>query len=97
MMTVVALIELVVLTRNIAIWQRLKNIGLVAGPGGLFATKLVTESGGLATKPPHDKPIDDYCTQQHRGPRQGLVTQGPRRRYVTEGVWGTGTNPHFEA
>ena len=31
--------------------QRLKNIGLVTGPGGLFATRLVTESGGLATNP----------------------------------------------
>ena len=29
--------------------QRLKNIGLVTGPGGRFATSLVTESGGLAT------------------------------------------------
>ena len=28
------------------IWQRLKHIGLVTGPGGLFATRLVTESGG---------------------------------------------------
>ena len=28
-------------------WQRLRNIGLVTGPGGLFATRLVTESGVL--------------------------------------------------
>ena len=28
-------------------WQRLKNIGLVTGPRGLFATRLVTDSGGL--------------------------------------------------
>ena len=34
------------------IWQRLKNIGLVTGPGGLFATRLVTESRVLATNPP---------------------------------------------
>ena len=32
-----------------------KNIGLVTGPGGLFAKRLVTESGGLATNPPCDK------------------------------------------
>ena len=67
----------------ICIWQRLKNIGLVTGPGGLFATRLVTESGGLATNPPCDKPIEDYSTL-HRGPRQGFVTEGSRQRYVTE-------------
>ena len=61
--------------------QRLKNIRLVTGPGGLFATKLVTESGVLATNPP--KPIEDYSTL-HRGPRQGFLTEGPRQRYVTE-------------
>ena len=49
------------------IWQRLKNIGLVTGPGGLFATRLVTESVGLATNPPCDKPIEDYSSL-HRGP-----------------------------
>ena len=58
-------------------WQRLKNIGLVTGPGGLFATRLVTESGGLATNSPCDKPIEDYSTL-HRGPRQGFVcNRGP--------------------
>ena len=76
-----------------AIWQRLKNIGLVTGPGGLFATRLVTESGGLATNPPCDKPIED-CSTLHRGPRQGFVTEGPRQMFVTEG--GTATSPYFE-
>ena len=74
----------------IYIWQhrqRLKNIGLATGPGGLFATRLVTESGGLATNPPRKKPSEDYSTF-HRGPRQGFVTEGPRQRYVTEGGWG---------
>ena len=72
-------------------------MGLVIGPGGLFATWLVTESGGLATNPPCDKPIDDYSTL-HRSPRQGFVTEGPRQRYVTEGVGGgTATNPYFES
>ena len=68
-------------------WQRLKNIGLATGPGGLFATRLVTESGRLATNPPCDKPIEDCCTLQ-RGPRQGFVTEGPRQRYVTQGARG---------
>ena len=63
------------------VWQHLKSIGLVTGPGGLFATRLVTESGGLATNPPR------YSTL-HRGSRQGFVTEGPRQRYVTEGRWG---------
>ena len=78
----------------IYIWQRLKNIGLVASPGGLFATRFVTESGGLATNPPCDKPVEDYGTR-HRRPRQGFVTEGPRQRFVTEA--GTATNPCFEA
>ena len=75
-------------------WQRLKNIWLVTGPGGLLATRLVTESGGLATNPPCDKPVEDYSTL-HRGPRQGFVTEGPRPSFVAEG-WTT-TNPYFEA
>ena len=54
----------------------LKNIGLVTGPGGLFATRLATESAGLATNPPCDKPTEDHSTL-HRGPRQGFVTEGP--------------------
>ena len=33
----------------------------------------------------------------HRGPRQGLVTERPRQRYVTEGGGGTATNPFFES
>ena len=59
-----------------------------------FATRLVTESGGLATNPPCDKPVEDYSTL-HRGPRQGFVTEGPRQRFVTEGG-GSATNPYFE-
>ena len=81
------------------IWQRLKNIGLARGPSGRFAIRLVTESGGLATNPPCDKPIEVYSTL-HRGPRQGFVTEGPRQRYVTEGVGGgrgSATNPYFES
>ena len=58
-------------------WQRPKNIGLVIGQGGLFATRLVTESGGLATKPPCDKHIED-CSAPHRGPRQGSNKGGDR-------------------
>ena len=73
------------------IWQRLKNIGHVKGPGGLFATRLVTESGGLATDPPCDKPIEDYSTV-HRGPRQGFVTEGARQRFVAGGE--AATNPY---
>ena len=74
-------------------WQRLRNIGLLTGPGGLFATRLVAESGGLATNAPCDKPIEDYSTL-HRGLRQGFVTEGPRQRFATEG--GTATKPYFE-
>ena len=70
-------------------WQRLKSIGLVTGPGGLFETRLVTESGGLATNPPCDRRIEDYTTL-HRGPRQGFVTEGPQQRFVTEGGLGGG-------
>ena len=55
----------------IYIWPRLKNIGLVTGPGGLFATRLGAESGGLATNPPCDKPIEDFSTL-HRVPNKGL-------------------------
>ena len=76
-------------------WQRLKIIGLVTGPGGLFATRLVTELGGLATNPPCDKPVEDYSTL-HGGPRQGFATESLRQRLVTE-EGGIATNPHFEA
>ena len=58
---------------RINIWQCLKNIGLVTGAGGLFATRLVIESGGLATNPPCDKHIEDYSTLR-TGPRQEFVT-----------------------
>ena len=67
----------------IYIWQRLKSIGLVTGPGGLFAKRLVTQSGGSCDKP-SDKPIED-CSTVHRGPRQGFVAEGPRQGFVTEG------------
>ena len=73
-------------------WQRLKNMGLVIGPGGLFATRLATESRGLATNPPCEKPIEDYSTL-HRGPRQGFVTEGARQRYVAEGRGGPRQTP----
>ena len=65
-------------------WQRLNNIGLVRGLCGLFATRLVTESGGLATNPPCDKPVEGYSTL-HRRLRQGFVTEASRQRFVTEG------------
>ena len=70
---------------HVSMWQRLKHIGLATGLGGLFATRLVTESGGLATNPPCDKPIEDYSTL-HRGSRQ---------RYVTEGGGGDRDKPLF--
>ena len=79
---------------HIYIFQRIKNIGLVTDPGGLFATRLVTAWRGLATNPPCDKPIEDYITL-HRGPRQGFVTEGPRQRYVTEGGGGDCDKPLF--
>ena len=79
---------------HIYIWQRLKNIGLVTGPVGLFATRLVTESGGLATNPSCDKPSEDYSTL-HRGPRQGFVPEGPRQKCVTEGGGGDRDKPLF--
>ena len=72
------------------IWLRLKNIGLVPGVGGHFATRLVTESGSLATNPPCDKPIEDYSTL-HSRPRQGSGTDGPRQRFST-GVGGGGVD-----
>ena len=65
------------------ICQRLKNIRPVTGLGGLFATRLVTESGGLATNPACNKPSED-CSTLYRGPQQGFVTEGPRQRIVTE-------------
>ena len=52
-------------------------------PGGLFATRLATESGVLR-QTLHDKPIQDHSTL-HRDPRQGFATEGPRQRFVTEG------------
>ena len=76
-------------------WQRLKNVGLVTGPSGLFATRRVTESGGLATNPPCDKPIEDYSTL-YRSMQQGFVTEGSRQRYVTGGGEPR-QPPYFEA
>ena len=62
----------------VCMWQRLKNIGLVTGPGGLFATRLATESGGLAANPPCDKPIEGYSTL-HRAQRPAtrVCNKGP--------------------
>ena len=81
----------------IYMWQRLKNIGLVTGPGGLFATRLVTESGGVAINPPCDKPIEDYSTL-HRGPRQGFVTGVPRQKVCSRGGrGGSRQTPNFES
>ena len=59
---------------HITYGSALKNIKLITGPGGLLTTRLVTESGGLATNPPCGKPIEDYSTL-HNGPRQGFVTE----------------------
>ena len=59
-----------------------------------FATRLATESGGLATNFPCDKPNEEYGTL-HGGPRQGFVTEGPRQRYVTEGGGGDPDKPPF--
>ena len=77
-----------------SIWQGIKNIGLVKGPGGLCATRLATEWGGLATNPPCDKPIEDYSTLR-RGPRQGFVGEGHRQRFVAEGGGGDRDKPLF--
>ena len=63
------------------VWQRLKNIGLVTGPGGLFATRLVTELGGLATNPPCEKSIEDYNTL-HRGPRQRFYFESQPQAHI---------------
>ena len=71
-----------------------KTSGFVTGPGGFFATRLAIESGGLATNPPCDKPIED-CSTLHRGPQQGLVTEGSRQSFVTEGG-GDRETPYFE-
>ena len=48
-----------------------------------FATRLVVDSGRLATNPPRDKPIED-CSTLHRDPRQGFVTGGGRAPQQTE-------------
>ena len=53
-------------------------------PGRPFCDKACNKTGDLATNPPCDKPIDD-CSTLHRGPRQGLVTEGPQQRFVIEG------------
>ena len=58
-------------------WQRLKNIGLVTGPSGLFATRLVTESGALAANPPCDKPIENYS---NLGPATKVGNRGGQGR-----------------
>ena len=63
---------------HLHIWQRIKNIGLVTGLGGHFATQVCNRQGCSAT---NDKPLEDYSTL-HRGQRQGFVTEGPRQRFV---------------
>ena len=60
----------------------------------LSATRLETESGGLATRPPCDKSIECYSTL-HRGPRQGFVKEGPRHRHVTARGGGDRDKPQF--
>ena len=55
-------------------------------PGRLFATRLVTESWGLATNPPRENPIEDYSTL-HR----------PATKVCNRGGGGTATNPYFES
>ena len=77
-------------------WLRLKSRGFVAGPGGLFMTRLVIDWGRLATKPRHDKPVED-CSALHRGPRQRCVTEGPRQRFVTRGRGANHDKPGFRA
>ena len=62
-------------------WQRLKNIRLVTGPGGLFATRPVTESGGLAPDPAtrvcSRGPATKVCNRGGRGgePRQTPISK----------------------
>ena len=68
-------------------WQRLKNMGLVKGPGSLFATRLVTESGGVATNLP--------CTCLLK--TTVLYTEGPRHWFVTERGGGDWTKLYFES
>ena len=76
------------------IWQCLKNIGLVTGPGGLFATRLATRLRGLATNPPCTSLFKTikYSTQIatkvcNRGPatkvcnRRGVPRQTPISRH----------------
>ena len=63
-------------------WQRLKNIGLVTGPGGLFATRLVTESGGLATNPPCNKPTEDYSQYSTKRPATRVCNRGPVTKVI---------------
>ena len=64
-------------------WQRLKSIGLVTGPGGLFATRLVSNRiGGSCDKPSLRQA---YCRLQYS-----------THRPATEGG-GTATNPYFES
>ena len=55
--------------------------------------RFVTDGGVLRL---HDKPLEDYSTL-HRGPRQGFVTEGPRKRFVTGRVPAAtqGFDPHL--
>ena len=59
----------------------------VTGPGGLFATRLLAESGHFSTKRSRDKPIED-CSTLHRGPRQRfskVPATSLRHRFATGG------------
>ena len=66
----------------------LENIGLVTGPGGLFATRLVKEWGGLATNPPCDKPIEDYSTYPTQRPATRVCNRGPATKVCNRGGGG---------
>ena len=58
-------------------------------PGRPFCVKACSTSGGLATNPPCDKPIED-CSTPHRG----FVIQGSRQRFLRHGA--TAKNYFFE-
>ena len=75
-------------------WQRIKKVGLVTGPGGLFATRLVAESGGLATNPSCDKPIEDYNILQRSATR--VCNRGFTRK-VWNGREGSAAKPYLKS
>ena len=68
----------------IYMWQRIKNIGVVTGLGGHFATK-VCNRRGFCDKPLRDKPVEErlqYSTQRsatrvcNRGPATKVCNRG---------------------